>query len=53
MSDKKIKQYYTRIIKEALKEVEKRQNSESEMICYKYKKLKKKNGNKENQDFGN
>jgi hypothetical protein len=26
MSDKKIKQYYTRIIKEALKEVEKRQN---------------------------
>jgi hypothetical protein len=42
MSDKKIKQYYTKIIKEALKEVEKRQNNESEMLCYKYKTLKKK-----------
>ena len=37
MSDKKIKQYYTRIIKEALKEVEKRQNN---------KNIKKKNANK-------
>ena len=47
MSDKKIKQYYTRIIKEALKEFEKMQNSESEMLCYKYKKFKKKHSKKE------
>ena len=32
MSDKKIKQYYTRIIKEALKEVEKRQKTKSTKI---------------------
>jgi len=31
MSDKKIKQYYTRIIKEALKEVEKRQNNKKKI----------------------
>jgi hypothetical protein len=45
MSDKKIKQYYSKIIKEALKEVERRQNSESEMLCYKYKKAALKKGN--------
>jgi hypothetical protein len=31
MSDKKIKKYYANIIREALKEVESRQNSKEEM----------------------
>ena len=46
MTDNKIKQYYARIIREALKEVESRQNSKEEMLCYKYKKLLKNNKTK-------
>lgn len=46
MSDKKIKEYYADIIREALKEVENRQNNKEEMLCYKYKKLLKKKKNK-------
>jgi hypothetical protein len=40
-------EYYANIIREALKEVEKRQYSESEMLCYKYKKFKKKHSKTE------
>jgi len=47
MSAKQIRDYYAKVIREALKEVEKMQNSESEMLCYKYKKFKKKHSKKE------
>jgi hypothetical protein len=43
MSDKKIKQYYSKIIKEALKEVEKRQN---EALPYRMGKNGLKHGKK-------
>lgn len=45
MTENKIKQYYARIIKEALKEVENRQNNKEEMFCIKYKKLVKNKAN--------
>jgi len=44
MSAKQIRDYYAKVIREALKEVEKRQNSESEMLCHKYKKAALKKG---------
>jgi hypothetical protein len=47
MNAKQIRDYYAKVIREALKEFEKMQNSESEMLCYKYKKFKKKHSKKE------